>query len=34
MCRNIHSFFNFELPATEDEVHGAALQYLAGMVAA
>ena len=28
MCRNIHTLFNFEPPATEDEVHGAALQYV------
>ena len=27
MCRNIHTLFNFEPPATEDEVHDAALQY-------
>jgi hypothetical protein len=28
MCRNIHTLFNFEPPATEDEVHGASLQYV------
>ncbi|HZE29169.1 MAG TPA: DUF2277 domain-containing protein [Gaiellaceae bacterium] len=28
MCRNIHTLHNFEPPATEDEVHGAALQYV------
>jgi len=28
MCRNIHQLFNFEPPATEDEVHAAALQYV------
>jgi hypothetical protein len=28
MCRNIHTLFNFEPPATDDEVHGAALQYV------
>ena len=28
MCRNIHTLFNFEPPATEDEVHGAAVQYV------
>ena len=28
MCRNIHQVFNFEPPATEDEVHAAALQYV------
>ena len=28
MCRNIHTLFNFEPPATEDEVHDAALQYV------
>ena len=26
MCRNIHTLFNFEPPATEDEVREAALQ--------
>jgi hypothetical protein len=28
MCRNIHTLHNFEPPATEDEVRGAALQYV------
>jgi hypothetical protein len=28
MCRNIHTLHNFEPPASEDEVHGAALQYV------
>jgi hypothetical protein len=28
MCRNIHTLFNFEPRATEDEVHAAALQYV------
>ena len=28
MCRNIHTLFNFEPEATEDEVRGAALQYI------
>jgi len=28
MCRNIHTLFNFEPPATEDEIRGAALQYV------
>jgi hypothetical protein len=28
MCRNIHTLFNFEPDATEDEVRGAALQYV------
>jgi hypothetical protein len=28
MCRNINTLFNFEPPATEDEVRGAALQYV------
>jgi hypothetical protein len=28
MCRNIHTLYNFEPPATDDEVHGAALQYV------
>ena len=27
-ARNIHTLYNFEPPATEDEVHGAALQYV------
>lgn len=28
MCRNIHPLHNFEPPATADEVHAAALQYV------
>ena len=28
MCRNIHTLFNFEPPANDDEVRGAALQYV------
>jgi hypothetical protein len=28
MCRNIHTLFNFEPPATSEEVQGAALQYV------
>jgi hypothetical protein len=28
MCRNIRPLHNFEPPATEDEVHDAALQYV------
>ena len=28
MCRNIYTLYNFEPPATEDEVRGAALQYV------
>ena len=28
MCRNIHTLYNFEPPATGDEIHGAALQYV------
>jgi hypothetical protein len=28
MCRNIRTLHNFEPPATQDEVHGAALQYV------
>jgi hypothetical protein len=28
MCRNIHTLFNFEPPATENEVREAALQYV------
>jgi hypothetical protein len=27
MCRNIHVLYNFEPPATDDEVRAAALQY-------
>jgi hypothetical protein len=28
MCRNIHTLFNFEPPATDEEVHDSALQYV------
>ena len=28
MCRNIHTLYNFEPPATEDEIRAAALQYV------
>ena len=28
MCRNIKQLHNFEPPATDDEVHAAALQYV------
>jgi hypothetical protein len=28
MCRNIHTLYNYEPPATEDEVRDAALQYV------
>ena len=28
MCRNIHTLHNFDPPATEDEIRGAALQYV------
>jgi hypothetical protein len=28
MCRNIRTLYNFEPPATSDEVEGAALQYV------
>ena len=28
MCRNIRTLYNFEPPATEDEVSDAALQYV------
>jgi len=28
MCRNIKPLFNFEPPATRDEVHDAALQFV------
>ena len=28
MCRNIHTLFNFEPPATDDEIEAAALQYV------
>ena len=28
MCRNIRTLHNFDPPATDDEVHAAALQYV------
>jgi hypothetical protein len=28
MCRNIRTLFNFEPPATEEEVHASALQFV------
>ena len=28
MCRNIHTLFNFDPPATADEVQAASLQYV------
>jgi len=28
MCRNIRPLFNFEPPVTEEEIHGAALQFV------
>jgi hypothetical protein len=28
MCRNIQALYNFEPPATDEEVRGAALQYV------
>ena len=28
MCRNIRPLFNYQPPATEDDVRGAALQYV------
>ena len=28
MCRNIHTLYNFEPPATKEEVRDAALQYV------
>ena len=28
MCRNIRTLYNYEPPATEDEIHAAALQYV------
>ena len=28
MCRNIKTLFNFEPPATDDEVHAAAVQFV------
>jgi hypothetical protein len=28
MCRNIRTLYNFEPPATNEEIHAAALQYV------
>lgn len=28
MCRNIKTLYNFDPPATQDEIHAAALQYV------
>jgi hypothetical protein len=28
MCRNIHTLFNYEPPAAEDEIRAASLQYV------
>jgi hypothetical protein len=28
MCRNIRTLYNFDPPATDEEVHSAALQYV------
>jgi hypothetical protein len=28
MCRNIHTLYNFEPPATDEEVRAASLQYV------
>ncbi len=28
MCRSIRTLFNFEPPATEDEIHASALQFV------
>ena len=28
MCRNIRTLYNFDPPATEDEIHAASLQYV------
>ena len=28
MCRNIRTLFNFDLPATEDEIRAASLQFV------
>ena len=28
MCRNIHTLYNFEPPATDEEIRDAALQYV------
>jgi hypothetical protein len=28
MCRNIKTLFNFDPPATDEEIHGAAIQFV------
>ena len=28
MCRNIHTLYNYEPPATNEEIHEASLQYV------
>ncbi|WP_261133566.1 DUF2277 domain-containing protein [Bacillus sp. Marseille-Q3570] len=28
MCRNIRTLFNFDPPATDEEIHAAAIQYV------
>jgi hypothetical protein len=28
MCRNIRPLYNYDPPATDEEIHGAALQYV------
>jgi hypothetical protein len=28
MCRNIHTLYNYEPPATNEEIHDASLQYV------
>ena len=28
MCRNIRTLFNFDPPATDEEIHGASLQFV------
>jgi hypothetical protein len=28
MCRNIRTLFNFEAPATEEEIHAASVQFV------
>ena len=28
MCRNIHTLYNFDPPATNEEIHDASLQYV------
>jgi hypothetical protein len=28
MCRNIKTLFNFDPPATDEEIHNAALQFV------